>query len=77
MDVGYVFYPIKVVADFGIGKYVRVIMAGAEYDASDIDIYSIASVAAPYLQPGVRVENRDGIAGNSWIDNYILTMNEP
>jgi len=73
----YVFYPIKLVLDFVNHRYVRVMLAGTEYDLSAYTIQPIASAGGIYLLTAFTIINTAAVNNQCWVDDFILTMNEP
>ncbi len=71
------FMPLKVVIDYATGEYVRLMFGDTEYNLSGIPLWSGASANNPYCGMEVR---HVGTAGNnpiSYVDNVIITQNEP
>jgi len=70
---------IKVVFDLSNYEFVRLLAFGNEYDLSGYSMPSDASVANPYLYTSVEFHKLDvaAIARVGYIDNIILTENEP
>ncbi|KKL91542.1 hypothetical protein LCGC14_1893670 [marine sediment metagenome] len=72
-----VYYTIKLVVDYDTGKYVRAILADTEYDLSDYAIRSAASATLPYIGSVFFIYRKASTNGSLWLDQYILTQNEP
>lgn len=77
LDQTWLFYTIKVVVDFGTDKYVRLLFANKEYDISNRLLTIAGSVTAPTLWVMMRNDNRLALGSDLYLDNYILTQDEP
>lgn len=72
------YIPLKFVTDHLTGKYVRVLFGGVEYDISAFNLATGLDGRAP--QDFVRIEVMDAggaIAADLWVEDFILTINEP
>jgi len=71
------FHTIKVVGDIKTNEYVRVILNSSVYVISGIKMWNAAAIASPYCT--LEVTNTGVIASNvsMFIDDIILTQNEP
>jgi len=72
-----IFYPIKLVVDLESGKYVRFIMGVHEYDMANYLPYSVAGGGASFFRVRFQLENRVAVARYIYLDDFILTMDEP
>jgi hypothetical protein len=73
----YAFHTIKVVVDFSTDKYVRCLYAGVEYDLSTYSLYTAGHVVAPYIYASIQLQPRVQAVAYIYIDDFILTQNEP
>ena len=71
------FHRLKVVADFSTFKYVRVLYADAEYDASDIDLYQWGAGYLSTVYCEIRMTGRSGNNDVAYLDSYVVTVGEP
>jgi len=71
------FDTIKVVADFSAEYYKRLLFNSMEYDISTIPLRAINLITSPYLEPQFSLDNQGAVAGDVWLDAYILTQAEP
>lgn len=68
----------KLVADFETGKYVRFMLNDTEYDLSSYDLYTTPDTATvPHIRIYLALEARVSTASDIYLDDYILTMDEP
>jgi len=67
----------KLVANLITHKYVRFILNEVEYDLANIDCYSGASAQTPHLVPGLAPERQVGVSADWYVDDWIVTINEP
>jgi len=68
---------VKLVVDFVNKKYVKLIANDATYDLSDISIYSSGPAVPPRLTPFIITYTRVAAEAVNYIDNIIITQNEP
>lgn len=68
---------MKLVADFENAKYCRVMHNSITYDISTADLWSFASSAGPRIDLIFFVDSDAGQNGICWLDDVILTQNEP
>lgn len=73
----FIFHTLKIVVDFSTGYYKRLLLDDVEYDISDIAIYSGANTSPPLIYSSIGIANMAAIGGDVWIDNVILTQEEP
>jgi len=73
----YLFNTIKVVIDPATQQYVRVILNDVEYDMSGIDYRLTANAASPYWIQTVKIDEGIAAAYGIYVDDVILTQNEP
>lgn len=72
-----IWYTIKLVMDFNINTYVRLMFSDKEYDVSAYNLLSGNAVISPYVYIGMTIKNRVASSGSVWIDDFILTQEEP
>lgn len=78
MRVGeHLFYPIKLVADFTTNLHERFLFGGAEYDLSAIAIPPVALAGGEYFRARLNFNAAAAAIQNAWVDDFILTQNEP
>lgn len=70
-------YPIKVVADFVNNLYVRVLFGDTEYDMSTIALPTYGDAGGNYTLAVFTLVNTVGANHDIWVDDFILTQNEP
>ena len=73
----YMWYTIKLVWDWTTGFYKRLLWNGQEYDLSAIPIYSVPSGGPTRLDLEVQANGLAGGAATQYLDDAILTQNEP
>ena len=71
------FSTMKIVADFEKSEYVRLVFFGSEFDLSGITLDSEASALARSLTLEMRIWSEGAGVGVAYVDNMILTGNEP
>jgi hypothetical protein len=70
-------YTMKVVMDLTKGKYVRAIINNDEYDISAINLTKAASVTPDQLLLQIFVWHTDNREYDVYLDDFILTTDEP
>ncbi len=77
MSKDYLFNTLKVVIDFSTKKYVRLITNNSEYDISSYSLTPTTQGTPPHIYVVMRVTT--GVAANhsAYLDDFILTQNEP
>lgn len=73
----YNFSTFKVVVDLTNMKYLRAICFGNEYDLSEHTLYSTNSAVTRHIKGSSIITGIDATAFSVYIDNMILTENEP
>jgi len=73
----HLFYPIKLVVDFSTGFYKRLLFSDTEHDLSTIAIPPIGLAGADYLSAQIMCVSAIAAEQTLWVDNFILTQNEP
>jgi len=73
----HLFDTVKLVVDFETGFYRRLMFNNTEYDISTIAYPQAASVAVPYLYTVFGTTNLAATGADIWVDDFILTQNEP
>ncbi|MCK5504545.1 MAG: hypothetical protein KAJ10_05255 [Thermodesulfovibrionia bacterium] len=76
-NFNYSFHTLKVVFDYATGKYVRVIFDDQEADASAYSIETAASAVAHSMFFGVWSVNSKAGNPDIYVDDVIITQNEP
>lgn len=71
------FSTMKIVADLANGKYVRAIVRGEEFDISAYPLYSGADIGTRRVNGEVLVKHLAAGPNTMYVDNLILTENEP
>ena len=73
------FHTVKLVIDLAAKTYHRVAVNGVPIDSSSIVSPSLtrANTASPHIYGYVASVSEAGQNGDTYLDNYILTMNEP
>jgi len=70
-------HTIKIVVDFENKVYVRGLIDGTDFDLSDYAIRVVENAANPHMLLSFLVYEPDEQAEAVWLDNIILTLNEP
>lgn len=73
----HLFHHFKVVIDTKKGEYIRVMFDRWEWNLEDIGLYNWAMVADEYIVLTISLLNTGSLAQTVYIDNVILTQNEP
>jgi len=71
------FHTLKVVVDLTNGEYLRVALNNTEYDMEGIAMYTAGFPFADVWQAYVEVVSSVGHNGRAYVDDVILTQNEP
>lgn len=71
------FNVVKLVCDFSAGKYVRLIYNATTIDMSALSFYQTASATAPRMVLEFWVDGVTGQDPTVYVDNVIVTQNEP
>lgn len=71
------FHALKLVADFEINKYHRLIVNETTYDLSAYGLQETSSPGVKELEVIIYLYSRDGYNDCVYIDNIIVTQNEP
>jgi len=71
------YYPIKLVADYEVRKHARLLLADKEYDISAFALGESDSILKPHYTWGVRLDRRANTGGSIYVDDFILTQDEP
>lgn len=69
--------PIKIVFDWSTLKYKRIIVGGIEYPLTTISMQAAESSQEPAVQIKIRQYTTAAAAKTGYVDNVILTQNEP
>ena len=73
----YCFNTLKLVVDLVTLQYVRCILNSTCYSMADLDARTTADLTAPYLQTLILLLNPAAEAKTLYVDDVILTQNEP
>jgi len=68
---------LKMVLDWSTGKYIRAIVGGTEYDLSSYSYKSTPGDADAYIELRFLVMTLEDADNSCYIDNVIITQNEP
>jgi hypothetical protein len=73
----YAYHTIKFVVDFNTDEYVRCIYAGVEYDLSGYSLNKTGHIVPPFIYAFIELLERVQGVNEIYIDDFILTQNEP
>lgn len=73
----FIFHTMKLVIDYDTGKYVRLILDDEEYDLSGYSMATTGDTSASHISMWIRVNNPGGSGPASFLDDFIMTQNEP
>ena len=76
-DTVYLFHVVKVVADLNTGMYKRLLYDNLEFDISDEVVFSDLSSERFHVWLTAYQQTRVDTGGTSYLDDIILTQNEP
>lgn len=76
-DGGEKFHRIKVVADFDAKKYVRILYADTEFDASAIGLYQSGIGYSSTIYCEIKLTGRVDENDVAYLDSYVVTVSEP
>jgi hypothetical protein len=71
------FHNWKLVVDATAGQYVKLLLNASTYDLSGIGARVTASATAPIFQPRATIISRAGQNDSMYVDDAIVTQNEP
>lgn len=71
------FHTCKLIIDPNTGKYISFVLNNTRYSLSDIDLYTAASATLPNLEVIAQLRGRSGNNDTTYVDDAILTQNEP
>lgn len=71
------FIPIKVVIDMDNDNYIRLLVGSNEYDISAHALVTVGISTARYITTGFQLHPDIAEDTYVWLDNFILTQNEP
>lgn len=71
------FHTLKVVGDLEAGEYVRIILNETEYSMAGVAAQQVGSATDENLHIGAHLFSRAGSNDTVYVDDAILTMNEP
>jgi len=71
------FTPLKLVGDFDTGHYVKLILGSVEYDMTALTMTPIVDTTYPRLFIEYRLDREVAGAGQIFLDDFILTQDEP
>jgi len=70
-------YPVKLVVDFINHQYIRVLYSDVEYTLPPIALPTFGDVGGVWLMAHFQLINIVAANHNAWVDDFILTQNEP
>jgi len=73
----HLFYTLKFVVDFTTDMYKRVMLNLNEYDISNEACYGNDEVGVSIMITEIRSENLAAVGGDTWLDDWIFTQDEP
>lgn len=73
----YTFHKLKLVVNYPLEKYARLLLDNRCYDLSARNIYAYNNTAAPYLYARIRGHGVLGANRDFHVDDVIITQNEP
>ena len=73
----YLWYPVKLVVDFVNHYYVRVLYSDTEYSVATIALPTFGDAGGSYILAQFQLLNVVAANHNVWVDDFILTQNEP
>ncbi len=73
----YAWYTAKIVADFDTNKYVRFMFSGTEYDLSAAELYVEANSSPEAASITLEMNPRTADGAICYVDDIVLTNNEP
>ncbi|GAI31503.1 unnamed protein product [marine sediment metagenome] len=82
-DIGFIraatyqWHTVKLVVDFASSLYMRLLLDAIEYPIPTEPAFSFANPLAPYISAQITNRNVDNIGGRMWVDDFILTQDEP
>lgn len=71
------FIPVKLVVDMDTNKYVRLLVGATEFDISTHSMIDFGDTTKEYFQCLFRLYGDADGDMYAWLDNFILTQNEP
>ncbi len=71
------YFPVKLVVDFATGYFVRLLFGGVEHDLSSYPIFSQADATNPNIKYTIAHRYRAAAGSDIYIDDVILTEDEP
>lgn len=71
------YHPLKFVVDGAAHEYMRLLLAGTEYDMSGLGLRTVADASAPRLALRVYHTGTAGQTPKIYLDNIVVTQNEP
>jgi len=76
-DASFFYSTFKLVIDYDTHKYVRLIVDKDTYDLSTYDLQWAANATTPRMHTIIQLKNTAAAARTAYIDDVILTQNEP
>lgn len=73
----WLFHTLKFVIDFPNDRYVRAIINDTEYDLRAATPLPVAAFIPNFVAYVLQAHTKDGVGGDAWLDDFILTINEP
>lgn len=71
------FYPIKLVVDFVNDTYLRLLFGTEEYNLEGYGLVTFGGAGGKYFYTLFQLENTAAVHNQCWVDDFILTTNEP
>lgn len=71
------FHTLKLVVDIDADQYKRIVIDSTDMTGLSYAFYTEANLAHPYIQPHVRVYAADDSQPVHYVDDIIITVNEP
>jgi hypothetical protein len=70
------YHNLKLVVDFSVDEYVRVILDRTAYDLTDVASYTAGDPSSPFMRLHTQLVSRDGENDECQIDGVIVTQDE-
>ena len=71
------YHTMKYVIDLEEGKYVRILLDDNEYDVSDVELDTYSSTEREHIVLFISYLTSSDTSYDVWVDNVIITQNEP
>jgi len=73
----FIHHPCKLVVDFDTIRYVRFLYGGVVYDLSAHALWDVGNLGAPNVYAGFHLRPRVQAVSSIYLDDFILTQDEP